>query len=242
MERRFASEHEHEREGKWEQGGRYLKACHPAVLILRILSLETLFSSCRPPFLAIMSSPAPKAQTGHTPSPPDAGTGQARNPPETQTDQAHNPQEAQTGSTSNPVNVQTDQAHNPPEALEADDFGDETYATDDESAVTSSITSSIEAYRQENGRTYHSYKDGSYLFPNDEDESDRLDFQHAIFLRSLRGQLYLAPIPEDVQNVLDIGTGTGIWAIDFADEFPSARVIGTDLSPTQPNLYAHLQT
>jgi SAM-dependent methyltransferase len=36
--------------------------------------------------------------------------------------------------------------------------------------------------------------------------------------------------------VLDFGTGTGIWAIDFADEFPSATVIGTDLSPIQPDL------
>jgi SAM-dependent methyltransferase len=34
--------------------------------------------------------------------------------------------------------------------------------------------------------------------------------------------------------VLDIGTGTGIWAIEFADEFPGAVVIGTDLSPIQP--------
>ncbi len=34
--------------------------------------------------------------------------------------------------------------------------------------------------------------------------------------------------------MLDFGTGTGIWAIDFADEFPSATVIGTDLSPIQP--------
>jgi SAM-dependent methyltransferase len=35
--------------------------------------------------------------------------------------------------------------------------------------------------------------------------------------------------------VLDIGTGTGIWAIEFADEFPGAVVIGTDLSPIQPS-------
>jgi cyclopropane fatty-acyl-phospholipid synthase-like methyltransferase len=34
--------------------------------------------------------------------------------------------------------------------------------------------------------------------------------------------------------VLDLGTGTGIWAIDFADQYPSANVIGTDLSPIQP--------
>ena len=132
-----------------------------------------------------------------------------------------------------------DTAHNPPAVLEVDDdlAGDETYATDDESAMTASITSSIRAYRQENGRTYHAYKEGSYLFPNDELENDRLDFQHALFLRTLGGKLHLAPIPEDVQNVLDVGTGTGIWAIDFADEYPSARVVGTDLSPIQPGLY-----
>jgi SAM-dependent methyltransferase len=34
--------------------------------------------------------------------------------------------------------------------------------------------------------------------------------------------------------VLDLGTGTGIWAIEFADQYPSASVIGTDLSPIQP--------
>lgn len=31
-----------------------------------------------------------------------------------------------------------------------------------------------------------------------------------------------------------MGTGTGIWAIDIADELPNAVVIGTDLSPIQP--------
>ena len=31
-----------------------------------------------------------------------------------------------------------------------------------------------------------------------------------------------------------MNAGTGIWAITFADEHPSAEVIGTDLSPIQP--------
>lgn len=35
--------------------------------------------------------------------------------------------------------------------------------------------------------------------------------------------------------MIDIGTGTGIWVIDFADKYPSAQVIGTDLSPIQPS-------
>lgn len=50
----------------------------------------------------------------------------------------------------------------------------------------------------------------------------------------LDGELYLAPIGNSPQKILDLGTGTGIWAIDMADRFPSARVIGNDLSPIQP--------
>ncbi|OHW92178.1 methyltransferase domain-containing protein [Colletotrichum incanum] len=47
-------------------------------------------------------------------------------------------------------------------------------------------------------------------------------------------KLFLAPIGNNPQKVLDLGTGTGIWAIDFADEFPSADVTGVDISPIQP--------
>ena len=40
----------------------------------------------------------------------------------------------------------------------------------------------------------------------------------------------------DLKNkcVLDIGTGTGIWAIDFGDDHPESQVLGVDLSPIQP--------
>lgn len=45
----------------------------------------------------------------------------------------------------------------------------------------------------------------------------------------------MAPISaSNIKRCLDFGTGTGIWAIDFADEFPNCEVIGTDLSPIQP--------
>lgn len=39
---------------------------------------------------------------------------------------------------------------------------------------------------------------------------------HHIYLMLLKGELYSAPI-KDPKRVLDIGTGTGIWAIDFAE-------------------------
>jgi SAM-dependent methyltransferase len=34
--------------------------------------------------------------------------------------------------------------------------------------------------------------------------------------------------------VLDVGTGTGIWALEFAEQNPDAKVIGCDLSAIQP--------
>ena len=37
-----------------------------------------------------------------------------------------------------------------------------------------------------------------------------------------------------MHRVLDIGTGTGIWAVEFAEQHPEADVLGTDLSPIQP--------
>ncbi|KAG4422844.1 hypothetical protein IFR04_004066 [Cadophora malorum] len=102
---------------------------------------------------------------------------------------------------------------------------------------TTSIGSSILNYRKENGRRYHAYKDGQYLFPNDEQESDRLDLQHHLLYMTFDGKLHMAPIPKEQQlhRVLDVGTGTGIWAIDFADEHPESEVIGVDLSPIQPS-------
>ncbi|KAH7471693.1 hypothetical protein FOMA001_g13477 [Fusarium oxysporum f. sp. matthiolae] len=94
---------------------------------------------------------------------------------------------------------------------------------DDNTSSTASVTSSILNYRFENGRTYHGYKDGN--------------LQHNLFLLTFDNKLGLSPpnLPDfKTGRVLDLGTGTGIWAIDFADEHPEAEVIGVDLSPTQP--------
>ncbi|KAF1842642.1 S-adenosyl-L-methionine-dependent methyltransferase [Cucurbitaria berberidis CBS 394.84] len=117
--------------------------------------------------------------------------------------------------------------------------GDETdsaYNDEDIASDTTSLKSAIVNYKYRNGRRYHAYKEGSYWGPNDETQADQLDIFHHISLLLLDGELNKAPISKNPTKVLDVGTGTGIWAIEFADKFPSAEVIGTDLSPTQPSL------
>ncbi|KAK4186210.1 secondary metabolism regulator LAE1 [Podospora australis] len=126
-------------------------------------------------------------------------------------------------------------------AIEVDesDFNDaDSSLGEDPAESTASLTSSILRYRKENGRTYHAYRDGSYHFPNDEAENERLDLQHHIFYLTLDGKLGLAPPNEPgskYPRVLDLGTGTGIWAMDYGDEHPDAEIVGIDLSPTQPS-------
>jgi hypothetical protein len=48
-----------------------------------------------------------------------------------------------------------------------------------------------------------------------EKELESLDIHHALMLATLKVKLHCAPIDPDPQGVLDIWTGTVIWAIDF---------------------------
>ncbi|KAI5811886.1 S-adenosyl-L-methionine-dependent methyltransferase [Pyronema omphalodes] len=111
---------------------------------------------------------------------------------------------------------------------------DENYDSAGYDTSTASLTSSVNQYIFENGRRYHAYYGpDKYLLPTDEKEQDRLDLNHEMMRLVWDDKLHLSPLNEP-HRILDIGTGTGIWAIDMADQYPMAEVIGTDLSPIQP--------
>ncbi|KAH8896810.1 S-adenosyl-L-methionine-dependent methyltransferase [Thozetella sp. PMI_491] len=119
------------------------------------------------------------------------------------------------------------------EAAEEDEF--EPNDLDAQSTASTSVTSSIFQHHFENGRRYHHYKNGRYPIPNDDTEQNREDMKHALHMELTDGKLFLAPIGDNPQRIIDLGTGTGIWATEVADQYPSAQVIGTDLSPIQSN-------
>lgn len=89
-------------------------------------------------------------------------------------------------------------------------------------------------FDEESGRTYQNHPTARYLFPNDPEEQDRADFQHKVLRMYNGGALYRAPVGSP-RNVLEIATGTGIWAIQYANEHPESKVVGTDISRIQPS-------
>ncbi|KIY02889.1 uncharacterized protein Z520_01354 [Fonsecaea multimorphosa CBS 102226] len=130
----------------------------------------------------------------------------------------------------NNQNQQTTQA-----AIEPDSAPeDEGFAESSTSSYCTSIQSEIRNGRIENGRVYAAYGRNEYGLPVDDYELDRIDMNHEKYTLLQNDKLFLAPLPPNPQKMLDIGTGTGIFAIYLADMFPSAVVLGTDISPIQP--------
>ncbi|KAL8950683.1 MAG: hypothetical protein Q9222_003293 [Ikaeria aurantiellina] len=78
-------------------------------------------------------------------------------------------------------------------------------------------------YRYEHGRRYHAYDEDAYYMPNDDPELARLG-----------NALHLAPINNPTSSILDVGTGSGIWALAYAAKHPNSHVLGIDLSPVKP--------
>lgn len=142
------------------------------------------------------------------------------------------------------------------------------YESDAPTATSTSVTPSIWDHAFENGRRYHKFREGAYHFPNDDVEQEREDMKHSMVKMLCNYKLHFAPIGPNPHEILDIGTGTGSWAIEsewdlgiffcpkgggrlrirflllelinhltcvVGESYPSASVLGVDLSPIQPD-------
>ncbi len=91
----------------------------------------------------------------------------------------------------------------------------------------------LEAPRDENrfrifgGRRH--LAEATYPLPKDLGEINRLDFQHYL-LRTGIGGNFIAPVTQP-RAILDVGSGSGRWAMEIAAMFPAAQVTGVDLVP-----------
>ncbi|KAH6953751.1 S-adenosyl-L-methionine-dependent methyltransferase [Ilyonectria sp. MPI-CAGE-AT-0026] len=131
-----------------------------------------------------------------------------------------------------PDNGESDNEPQSPGEASDPDVSDTDSAIVPGDSSTTSITSSIMASHVHHGREYNS-KYPNYWGPIDEKQQNALDIMHKVLLLAMKDKLYLPPI-KNPQSILDVGTGTGLWAIEAADEFLSATVIGVDITPMQP--------
>ncbi|KAG9325439.1 hypothetical protein KVV02_004752 [Mortierella alpina] len=88
--------------------------------------------------------------------------------------------------------------------------------------------------RCDDGRTRHTVESAPYMLPNDLTESDRLDAQHYLVRFIFKGN-YNVKLDQDANlKILDVATGTGVWALEMAHEFPKAGIYGVDISSIFP--------
>lgn len=80
-----------------------------------------------------------------------------------------------------------------------------------------------------------------FLTPHlaDPPEHCRLDLQHEMLKKKMNGLFLrpdavhraLAPKQTEIPSILDVGAGSGCWALDVGKLFPHADVVGIDLAP-----------
>jgi hypothetical protein len=91
-----------------------------------------------------------------------------------------------------------------------DPVEDEFELTEGDETALISVTSSTRAdYTYEEGRRYRNFENGPYPIPCDDGELNREDMKHTMLLKVLDERLFLAPIGEYPQKILDVGTGSG---------------------------------
>lgn len=88
----------------------------------------------------------------------------------------------------------------------SDDLGDSDSGYGEPTLSTASLRSSIFDYEEEFGRSYHAFRRGKYVMPNDDREQERMDIHYHSLRMTMEDKLYISPI-EHPTDVLDVGTG-----------------------------------
>ncbi|KAJ7361299.1 hypothetical protein DFH08DRAFT_843703 [Mycena albidolilacea] len=103
-------------------------------------------------------------------------------------------------------------------------------------SMTSSMRS--QAFKQEFGRELNNYSE-VYRLPADDEELDRLDHQHQMFIEIMGKYPPGLPdvmrddVPGETKACLDLGCGSGAWIMELARDYPNSRAVAVDLVPMQ---------
>ncbi|KAJ6032571.1 S-adenosyl-L-methionine-dependent methyltransferase [Penicillium herquei] len=108
--------------------------------------------------------------------------------------------------------------------IKPDDGGDDVLDLDEtRDAVASEVTN----YKYQNGRCYNIQPDGT------EDEFEQVDMGQHVYGLLYKGKLFQSPT-DSPSRVLDVGAGSGKWALDMGVMYPDASITGVDISDIQP--------
>jgi hypothetical protein len=74
-------------------------------------------------------------------------------------------------------------------------------------------------------REFHQYSiEHNVCFePIDEDQIEQLNLQHEVFMKTFDNRLIFPPL-NNPRRVLDLGYGTGSWAVEVAERYPACEV------------------
>lgn len=78
----------------------------------------------------------------------------------------------------------------------------------------------------ENGRRYQNVSSNKYFQPSDDKQFEANEAAHMLCLildSTKANPLFRSPISSHACHILDVGTGSGAWALDTADRFPESK-------------------
>ncbi|KAG0174478.1 hypothetical protein DFQ28_006453 [Apophysomyces sp. BC1034] len=100
--------------------------------------------------------------------------------------------------------------------------------TEDQTSPSHSMTS------LPSHRVFHNIEASTYWLPKDEEEQERLTVQHLAIKELYNGNVLTSTFDyvnlEENCRVLDVGCGSGIWAMDMAMAYPKSEFIGVDIA------------
>ncbi|RMD43009.1 hypothetical protein DV735_g2156, partial [Chaetothyriales sp. CBS 134920] len=110
----------------------------------------------------------------------------------------------------------------------------------DDSVSGLSIASTRWNYFLEHGRWYQDYHSTGYAFPQDDGSLRNEGWTQLLMLYLFDNKHFVAPVDASkLRNVLDVGTGHGLWPENVADAYSDCHIIALDTLPkttVHPNI------